>query len=243
MRSRLGTAAALVGVVALAATAAASASKPPASPPLRGAVKIAFSGEGRQVLDDYKQWIFQADQECYYDKLIKETATYQWKTSFSALQLARLAKPGRALSGAGTTASGAASGQEVRNDCGSDDVPPGWVETITCAQNLQFSGAGSLRVARGKPGTAVLVVRAPAASLASPTVCALIPRGSELVARAKVSLAKLAALAPGKSMALRAGTVSELSCNTHPAPYEGTEVTDDCHDTLSWRGAITLVKS
>jgi hypothetical protein len=240
-KARLGLAAAAIAASALAAHAAASTAKAPA-PALQGSVRIAFAGDGRQVLDDYKQWIFQSDQECYYDKSIKQTAAFSWKTSFPAVRLAKLAKPaGRALAGVQTTVSGDVAGPEVRGDCGSDDVPPGWVETIGCSQPLQFTGPGELALARGKRGTAVLVLRPPSPAIASPTTCSLIPRASELLAR--VDLAKLAKLARGRSMTLRMGTSSELNCSAHPAPYEGTQVTDDCHDTLTWRGTVTLVKS
>jgi len=238
--------------MALAATLAAGvtlvagapAGTAPPSTPLKGSVRIAFAGEGRQVLTDYKQWIFQADQECYYDRDVHQTATFQWATSFPAFGVVRLTRPsGRALSGLQTTASGGVAGPEVRGDCDSDDVPPGWVETIACEQPLQFSGAGSLAVVRGKPGSAVLVLRAPAPSLQSPTPCSLVARGQELVARAKLDLARLAKLARGKSMTLKVGAASEVNCSNHPAPYEGTQVTDDCHDTLRWRGTVTITKS
>ena len=243
-RARLGLAATAVAAAALATHAAASTAKPPSPAALRGSVRIAFSGEGHQTLDDYKQWIFQSDQECYYDKLVKQTASFRWATSFPTLGLARLAKPsGRTLSSVQTTAAGTASGPEVRGDCGSDDVPPGWVQTITCAQALQFSGAGSLAVVRGKPGSAVLVLHAPAPTLESPTACSLVLRGHELLAKARVDLAKLAKLKPGKAMSVKLGTTSELNCSTHPAPYEGTQVTDDCHDTLARHGTVTLLRT
>jgi len=216
----------------------------PAATPLKGSVRISFAGEGRQVLSDYKQWIFQVEQECYYDRDVHQVAAFQWTTSFPALGLARLAKPsGRALTGAEVTTDGNASGPEVRGDCGSDDVPPGWVESITCNQPLLVSGPGSLEVVRGKPGRAVLVLHAPAPSIQSPTPCSLVARGQDLVGSVKVDLSKLARLAHGKSMTAKLGASSEVNCSTHPAPYEGTQINDDCHDTLTWHGTVTIVKS
>lgn len=241
-RTRLGLAATLAaGALLISGSPAGGA---PRTTPLKGSVRISFAGEGRQVLSDYKQWIFQADQECYYDRDVHQVATFRWTTSFPALGLARLAKPsGRSLTGAETAAEGSASGPEVRGDCGSDDVPPGWVETITCAQSLQFSGPGSLEVVRGKPGKAVLVLHAPAPSLQSPTLCSLVPRGQDVVGSVKFDLGKLSKLPSGKSTTAKVAAASRVNCSTHPAPYEGTQITDDCHDTLTWHATVTIVKS
>jgi hypothetical protein len=243
-RPRLGWAAALAAGLALATGAAAAAGGARTPTPLKGSVKIAFQGEGRQVLEDYKQWIFQADQECYYDRDVAQSADFRWATSFASLSLTRLAKPSpRTLSGAEASADGRASGQEVRGDCDSDDVPPGWVQTIPCDQELQFGGPGSLRVVRGKPGSAALLLKAPAPSLQSPSTCSLILRSTELQAVIKLDLGKLAKLPSGKSMTVRTRAFrSEVNCSTHPAPYEGTQILDDCHDTLTWRGTVTLTR-
>lgn len=215
--------------------------------PLTGSVRISFAGEGRQVLSDYKQWIFQSDQECYYDREVHQTATFQWSTSFGTIGVARLARPSsRSLSGVQTAASGAITGPELRGDCGSDDVPPGWVADLNCQQNLQFSGAGSLRILRARRGTAVLVLSTPDATLQSlppdsPSLCSLIPRADG--ASATVSLSRLSKLQRGKSMAVPIGATNEVDCSFHPAPYEGTQVTDECHDTLTWHGTLTISKS
>ena len=242
-RTRLGLAAVLAATGVLLVSGALTGSASGASP-LKGSVRITFQGDGRQVLSDYKQWIFQADQECYYDRDVHQTAAFRWTTSFAALGLARLARPsGRALAGAEVAADGSASGPEVRGDCASDDVPPGWVETINCDQALQFSGPGSLEVVRGRPGRAVLVLHAPAPLIQSPSTCSLIPRGQDLVGSAKIDLVKLAKLAPGKSTTTTLGGASEVNCSTHPSPYEGTEIVDECHDTLVWHGTVTITKS
>lgn len=235
---------AVLGAAAIAVAAVLAGSAAGGAHPVKGSVRIAFAGDGRQALVDYKQWIFQTDGNCYYDRDVRQTATFSWSTTFPALSLARLARAsGRALSGVQTTASGAVAGPEVRGDCGSDDVPPGWVQTISCDQPLQFSGPGSLELRRSKPGTALLVLRAPPPDLASPTVCSLLTRGKELVASVKLDLSRLTKLARGKSTSVRVGTTSEINCSTHPAPYEGTEVTDECHDTLAWHGTVTITKS
>jgi hypothetical protein len=246
-KTRLGvlalTAAAVLGTVS--ATAGA-----PRTPRLTGAVKIVFAGHARQVLHDYKEWILQSDNECYYDKTTDESATLDWSASFAAVPLKALARSaGRAPAALGVTASGAASGLEVRGDCGSDDVPPGWVQTITCSGQLQF-GSPSLRLSRQQAGRAVLSLQAPPASLPTPSPCAIVPRNDQLLATVKVGLAALARLKTGKSLTVRVGTgtasgsyVTELNCSFHPAPYEGTEIADDCHDTLTWSGTVTFLKT
>jgi hypothetical protein len=240
---------AALGVAALAAAAAlgvvpsASPAGAATTPPLKGAVKVVFSGQGRQVLHDYKEWILMAENECYYDKTIDQASSFEWSAAFAAAPLRALAaSAGLARGVIQASASGAVSGPEIRGDCGSDDVPPGWVQTITCSQPLQF-GAPSLRIARSKAGKAVLELQAPPQSLQSPSPCALVPR-TDLGAIVAVRLAALAKLTTGKSLtvALPART-SQVNCSSHPAPYEGTQIADDCRDTLTWSGTVTFVKA
>jgi hypothetical protein len=236
--------AALAAAGALGVAASASPAGSAKTPPLKGAVKVVFSGQGRQVLHDYKEWILQIDNECYYDKTIDESSTFEWSASFAAAPLRSLAASSKGTRAAAqVTTSGSAAGKEIRGDCGSDDVPPGWVQTIECAQPLQFA-APSLRVTRGKAGTTVLTLLAPPQSLQSPSPCALVPR-SDVGATVKVDLAALAKLKSGKSLTVQVGTraPSVISCSSHPAPYEGTEISDDCRDSLTWSGTVTFVKS
>ena len=207
-------------------------------------MKVVFSGKGRQALHDYKEWILQVDNECYYDKTIDQASSFEWSVSFAPAPLRALAaSSGIARGVTEVSASGNVSGQELRGDCGSDDVPPGWVQTITCSQPLQFA-APSLRIARGRAGKAVLALTAPPQSLQSPSSCALVPR-SDIGATVTVKLAALAKLTSGKRLTIAVGTraPSIVSCSTHPAPYEGTEIADDCRDTLTWSGTVTFIKS
>jgi hypothetical protein len=241
MKAVLGVAA-LAAAAALAVAASASSGHAKAAQ-LRGAVKVVFSGQGRQVLHDYKEWILQSDNECYYDKTIDESSTFQWSASFAAAPLRSLAATSKSRGAAQTTATGDVSGQEIRGDCGSDDVPPGWVQTIACSQPLQFA-TPSLRIARRKSGKTVLELVAPPQSLQTPSPCALVPR-SAIGAAVKVDLGALAKLKSGKSLTMPVGTrvPNEVSCSEHPAPYEGTEISDSCRDTLTWSGTVTFTKS
>jgi len=242
MKAALGVAT-LAAAAALGVAPSASPAGPSKTPSLRGAVKVVFSGKGRQVLHDYKEWILQVDNECYYDKTIDEASSFEWSATFAAAPLRTLAvSSGKAHAAAQLTATGDVSGQEIRGDCGSDDVPPGWVETIACSQPLQF-GAPSVRSARLKSGKIVLELVAPPQSLQSPSPCALAPR--TFGARVKIDLAALTKLKTGKSLSVPVGppTPSEISCSSHPAPYEGTEISDSCRDTLTWGGTVTFVKS
>ena len=61
----------------------------------------------------------------------------------------------------------------------------------------------------------------------------------------ETDLAALTKLKTGKSLSVPVGppTPSEISCSSHPAPYEGTEISDSCRDTLTWGGTVTFVKS
>lgn len=241
MKAALGVAA-LAAAVALGVAASASPAGRHKTPPLKGAVKVTFSGRGRQVLHDYKEWILQVDNECYYDKTIDESSSFEWSATFATAPLRSLASSsGRALAASQVSATGSAGGQEIRGDCGSDDVPPGWVETIVCSQPLVF-GAPSLRVASGKAGKSVLRLSAPAQSLQSPSPCALTPR-SDIGAAVKVDLAALTKLKSGRSLTIPLSRTSQVNCSSHPAPYEGTQIADDCRDTLTWSGRVTFTKS
>ena len=102
----------------------------------------------------------------------------------------------------------------------------------------------SLRIARRKSGKTVLELVAPPQSLQTPSPCALVPR-SAIGAAVKVDLGALAKLKSGKSLTMSVGTrvPNEVSCSEHPAPYEGTEISDSCRDTLTWSGTVTFTKS
>jgi len=244
-----GRATGLVVAAALVAGAALAATSAPAAGPLSGSVRDAFSGQAREEIHRYKEWILQLDNECYYDSTIDNEATVSWTAGFAPLPLARLGRfAGRSLAAAKGEAAGRVTGAETRGDCGNAEAPPDWMTTIPCDEALTFPEPASLEVQATK-GRAVVEVRAPRVSTQLPTGCGLNPRNDQLVARVTVELSALAKLKKGKSLTVRVGTgtrsgsyTPELNCQFQPAPYEGYFITDECRDTLTWRGTVTLTK-
>ena len=245
--ARLAAAAVLVGAVASAAAPAAP--KPPGK--LAGSVSIVFSGQGSETLKQYRQWIYELDNRCGYDKTIENVATFSWTATWPRVPLQSLA---RGVSGRTPTAAspaGRVAGSEVRTDCGYPEPLEGWAGTTPCDEALAFRSPATLDVSAGRAGTAVVDLQAPPLGLARPTACALNPRNGQLTASFPVALKALARLARGKTLTMRVGPgaprslvayAPEYNCEASEPPYEGIRIQDACKDTLVWEGTVTFTK-
>ena len=246
--ARLG---ASIAALALLAAVVSAGAAPPKVRPLRGSVRVVFSGQARQVVHRYRIWIFQIDLECYYDKTVDITGTASWTTEWAPLPLAQLAGKlaGRTLVPRAATTVGDLAGQEIWGDCGSEEAPEDWVKTVPCQEKLEFPDAGALQVASAGPGKAWLTVQAPRASTRIPTTCGLHPRIDQLRAQVTIDPVALAKLPPGRRVTVRVGTGSrsspyarEVNCEQFEAPYEGVQIDDSCLDRLTWSGTVTLIR-
>jgi len=243
--------AALVGALA-SASAAADASKPSKPKPVRltGSVRIVFSGSGQQTYRQYKEWIYQVDNRCGYDKTVENTASLTWTTTWSSVSLRSLARGLAGRPPQSTEPAGRVTGTELRTDCSYPIVLEGWAGTGVCDEGLQFSEPATLDVAAARAGSVVFDLQAPPPALGLPTACALRPRGSQLTTSFKLSLAALQRLAKGRTLRIAVGTASpslvpyapEYDCGASEPPYEGIRIADTCKDTVSWAGSVTLTR-
>ena len=243
------TAAALAASVASAAAPAGPKPKPPAK--LAGSVRIVFSGQGTETLKQYRQWIYELDNRCGYDKTVENVATFSWTATWDRVPLQSLARgvSGRAPTAAAPT--GRVVGAEVRTDCGYPEPLEGWAGTTPCDEALAFRSPATLDVAAGRAGTAVVDLQAPPLGLARPTACGLNPRNGQLTASFPVALKALARLTRGKTLTIRVGPgaprslvayAPDYNCAASEPPYEGIRIEDTCKDTLVWEGTVTFTK-
>ena len=227
-----------LALCAVAAAAAAAATTP--------AYTVTFTGSGSEQHVDHQRNI-QDSGLCDSAEHVTVNATLAWTASWRGF---RVGKPtGAAASG---IAGSAAQGTDVKDACGLDlsQAPPGWVGQTNCSAALVPAGSPALEARKTKTA---LVIGLTAPSLAVPVGagCALNVRNDQLIAHVAVPLTKLAAMKKGKSLTLAVGTArpgpgdyytSSIDCSQPTKPYEGYRTADDCHDTLSWSGAVKITR-
>lgn len=244
-----------LAVAAAAAALVASAGARPGKPkPVRlsGSVQVTFAGRGEETMREYKQWIYQVDNRCGYDKTVENRASFSWSSTWNTISLARLARAlgGRSLAATVATSAGSVGGTDVRTDCGYPVPLDGWASTSTCNEPFLFPDRGTLDARVAPAQSVVLDLQAPTLAMQTPTSCALRPRNSQLTASFRLSLQKLAALPRGKALTIRVGTdapslvpyAREYNCSASEPPYEGVQIDDRCTDVLTWEGTVTLLK-
>jgi hypothetical protein len=244
--------AALLVAVACAAPAAAGPEKPKPTK-LSGSVQITFAGRGEQTMHEYKQWIYQVDNRCGYDKTVDNRATFTWTSTWNRVALPTLASGlgGRSLAGSTSNASGRVAGTEIRTDCAYPVPLDGWAGTSTCDEALVFNDAGTLDARAGTAGSLIIDLQAPTIGMQTPTACALRPRNSQLAASFKLTRKTLVNLKRGKPLTVRVGTnapslipqTREYNCGNSEPPYEGVQIDDRCLDVIDWEGTVTITKN
>jgi hypothetical protein len=238
----LGWRSGLLVAVALFAAVAAAAASAGSSP----SYTITFAGSGTEQHVDHQRNI-QDSGLCDSAEHVTVNAALAWTASWRGF---RVGKPaGAATAG---IAGSAAQGTDVKDACGLDlsQAPPGWVGQANCSAALVPSGSAALEARKTKTA---LVIGLTAPSLAVPVGagCALNVRNDQLIAHVAVPLTKLAALKKGNSITYAVGTArpgpgdyytSSIDCSQPTKPYEGYRTADDCHDTLSWSGAVKITR-
>ena len=232
--------------------AASAAQLRPTPPKLSGSVEITFAGRGEQTMHEYKQWIYQVDNRCGYDKTVDNRATFSWRSTWGNVSIPRLAAGlgGRSLAAATATASGRISGTEIRTDCGYPVPLDGWAGTSACDEPFEPRDDGTLDARAAAVRSVIVDLQAPTLGMKTPTQCALRPRSSQLTASLKLSLPVLARLKRGKALSIHVGTnvrslvphAPEYNCSNSEPPYEGVQIDDRCLDVLAWDGNVTIVK-
>jgi hypothetical protein len=208
---------------------------------------VAFTGNGTEQHLDHQRNI-QDSGLCDSAEHVTVSATLAWTASWRGF---RVGKPaGAAVAG---IAGSSAQGTDVKDACGLDLslAPPGWIGQTACSAALVPAGSPALEARKTKTAL-VLGLTAPPVAVPIGTGCELNVRNDQLVAHVTVPLTKLAALKKGKSLTLPVGTsrpgpgdyyTSSLDCSQPTKPYEGYRTADDCHDTLSWSGAVKITRA
>lgn len=242
-----------LGVIAIVAAVVVSAAAAKPKPVrLTGAIQVSFAGSGEQTMSEFKQWIYQVDNRCGYDKTVDNRATFSWTSTWEGVSLPGLAKGlgGRSLSATAATPSGHVTGTEIRTDCGYPLPLDGWAGSTGCDEALEYADRGTLDARKGPAGSVILDLQAPTMAMKVPTQCALRPRSSQLTASFKLSLKTLAGLKRGKALTIKVGTdhpslvpyAREYNCSRSEPPYEGVQIDDRCRDVLVWAGTVTILK-
>jgi hypothetical protein len=243
---------AILAAFAVAATPQTAAPAKPKPVRLTGTIQITFAGRGEETMHEFKQWIYQLDNRCGYDKTVDNRATFSWTSTWNAVSLPGLAKGlgGRSLSATAATPSGRVTGTEIRTDCGYPLPLDGWAGNSSCDEPFEYPDRGTLDARPALAGSVIVDLQAPTLALKTPTQCALRPRSSQLTASFKLSLKALTGLKRGKPLTLRVGTEApslipytrDYNCSNSEPPYEGVQIDDRCNDVLVWDGTVTLVK-
>lgn len=243
---------AILAVVAVAATAETATPAKPKPVRLTGTIQVSFAGSGGETMHEFKQWIYQVDNRCGYDKTVDNRATFSWTSTWDAVSLPGLAKGlgGRSLSATAAAPSGRVTGTEIRTDCGYHLPLDGWAGNSTCDEPFEYPDRGTLDARAGSAGSVIIDLQAPTLTLKTPTQCALRPRSSQLTASFKLSPKTLTGLKRGKPLTIRVGTdapslvpyTREYNCSRSEPPYEGIQIDDRCRDVLVWSGTVTILK-
>ena len=244
-----------LGVIAILAAVAVSASVATAKPkPVRltGTIQVSFAGSGEETMHEFKQWIYQVDNRCGYDKTVDNRATFSWTSTWDTVSLPGLAKGlgGRSLAATAAVPSGRVTGTEIRTDCGYPLPLDGWAGNSSCDEPFEYPDRGTLDARAGLAGSVIIDLQAPTLALKTPTQCALRPRSSQLTASFKLPAKTLASLKRGKPLTIRVGTdapslvpyTREYNCSRSEPPYEGIQIDDRCKDVLLWSGTVTILK-
>jgi hypothetical protein len=228
--------AALTAVLALAgASVAASGSTP--------AIRVTFSGSAQGRFVDTERWVLLSSGECYLRRLRDQTTSATWASSFSGARgLAVLSAP---------TVQGAVKGTMDKDSCDDvaeelpPDAPADWLQSVSCNDSL-----GAVRPGWATWSSGVLRVQGPTLELSKTAVCSAVPRSDELNARIVLPVSRIQALKRGGQLRFAVGTDSPATGSYRPRancvhsakPYDGYRSFDECVDTFSWSGTVTVTR-
>lgn len=230
---------ALVALAAALAVVGASAAAAGTTP----AIRVTFSGTATGRFVDAERWVLLSSGECYLRRLRDQRTSVTWTTVFSG---------GRALAARSAPAvSGTVKGTMVKDSCDDvaeelpPDAPADWLSSVTCND----------RLAAVRPGSAVwsggtLRVQGPTLALSRKAVCSVVPRSDELNVRIPLPVARVAQLKRGGRLQLQVGSDHRATGTYRPRaacvhiakPYDGYRSFDECVDTFSWSGTITVTR-
>jgi hypothetical protein len=230
----------LVLTLALAASAAASASRASAGTP---SIRVVFTGTASGHFDDVERWVLLSSGECYLRRMRDQKTSLTWSMAFSG---------GRTLAAASAQAvTGSVAGTEVKDSCDDvaeelpPDAPDDWLQTLTCNDKLN-----AIRPGRATWVGGILRLNAPVVAVPKNAVCTALPRSEELNARIRLPVSRIAALKRGASIRIAVGSNRpatgtyrpKANCIHAAKPYDGYRSFDQCADTLTWRGTVTVTR-
>jgi hypothetical protein len=232
---------ALVAVTAVATVAVSSAAPARTSAP--PSIRVTFTGTAQGRFVDTERWVLLSAGDCYLRRLRDQRTSVTWTTVFSG---------GRALAArSAPTVSGGVKGTMVKDSCDDvaeelpPDAPADWLSSVTCNDRLSATRPGSATWSAG-----VLRVRGPTLELSRKAVCSVVPRSDELNVRIPLPVSRVVQLKPGARLQIAVGTDRRstgsyrprATCTHIAKPYDGYRSFDECVDTLSWSGTITVTR-
>jgi hypothetical protein len=235
-QARFLTVLAVLGAfLALAGAATAAAGTP--------SIRVTFSGTATGRFVDTERWVLLSAGDCYLRRLRDQRTSLTWASSFSGgPALAALSAP---------TVQGAVKGTMVKDSCDDvaeelpPDAPADWLQSVSCNDPL-----AAVRPGRATWSGGVLRVQGPTFELAKTAVCSVVPRSDELNVRIPLPASRILALKRGGSLRLSVGTDRAATGSYRPRarcthiakPYDGYRSFDDCTDTFSWSGTLTVTR-
>jgi hypothetical protein len=228
--------AALGALLALSAVSAAAAGSTPS-------IRVTFSGTAAGRFVDTERWVLLSSGECYLRRLRDQNTSVTWASEFSG---------GRALAAVSApTVQGSVQGTMVKDSCDDvaeelpPDAPSDWIQSVTCSDRLAAERPGWATWSGG-----VLRVQGPTLGLPATAVCSAIPRSDELNASIPLPAARIMALRRGGRIQVPVGTDRRgtgsyrprARCTHIAKPYDGYRSFDDCVDTFSWSGTVTVTR-
>jgi hypothetical protein len=226
----------LAAVLALAGASVAAAGSTPS-------VRVTFSGTATGRFVDTERWVLLSSGECYLRRLRDQRTTVTWAAAFSGgAGLTVLSTP---------TVHGAVKGTMVKDSCDDvaeelpPDAPSDWLQSVSCNDPLTAVRPGRATWARG-----VLRVQGPTLELSKKAVCTAVPRSDELNVLIPLPVARILALRRGGSLRWAVGTNRSATgsyrvrarCTHIAKPYDGYRSFDECVDTFSWSGTVTVTR-
>ena len=226
----------LGALLALSAASAAAAGRTPA-------IRVTFSGTAAGRFVDTERWVLLSSGECYLRRLRDQRTSVTWASEFSG---------GRALAAVSApTVQGAVKGTMVRDSCDDvaeelpPDAPSDWIQSVGCNDGLAAERPGWATWSGG-----VLRVQGPTLALSKKAVCSAIPRSDELNVRISLPDSRIMALKRGGRLQVAVGTDHRATGSYRPRarcthiakPYDGYRSFDDCADTFSWSGTVTVTR-
>lgn len=231
----LAVSAVALAIVGTAASAPAAGGVP--------SIRVTFTGTATGRFQDVERWVLLSSGECYLRRMRDQSTTLSWSSGFAG---------GRVLSAVGApSVAGTVHGTEVKDSCDDvaeelpPDAPADWLQSLSCNDPLGLERPGRATWSGG-----VLRVSGPTVTLSKKAACSALPRSDELNVRVVLPASRILALKRGGRIQIAVGSGKpatgtyrpRASCVHIAKPYDGYRSFDECVDTFTWSGTVTVTR-